>query len=135
MSARSLSLLLLPDTYAVARLEPDAPLPAWAKGGVFTSFTRTASELSVISPASQVPVDTMQETDFCCLRVQGPMSFSEVGVVSSLAEPLAAAGVSILVVATFDTDYLLVRRADLEPAVRALRAVGHRVRASPERVR
>jgi hypothetical protein len=37
---------------------------------------------------------------------------------------LADAGVSIFCVATFDTDYFLVRSVDLERAVAALRAGG-----------
>ena|SRR5688500_12439203 len=41
--------------------------------------------------------------------------------------PLARAGISILALATFDTDYLLVREPDLGRAVAALRAAGHHV--------
>ena len=44
-----------------------------------------------------------------------------------LAAPLARAGISILALATFDTDYLLVRETDLGRALAALRAAGHRV--------
>ena len=55
------------------------------------------------------------------------MDFSMIGVVASLVAPLAEAGVSVFVVSTFDTDYLLVKKADFEGAVVALRAVGHEV--------
>lgn len=48
-----------------------------------------------------------------------------IGVVASLVTPLAEAGVSVFVLSTFDTDYLLVKEADLEPALAALRAAGH----------
>ena len=40
---------------------------------------------------------------------------------------LADAGVSLLAVATFDTDYLLVQAGSLERAVAALTAAGHSV--------
>ena len=39
--------------------------------------------------------------------------------------PVAAAGVSIMTVATFDTDYVFVREAQLAPALAALRSAGH----------
>jgi hypothetical protein len=45
-----------------------------------------------------------------------------------LTAPMAEVGISILGLATFDTDYLLVREADLERATDALQAAGHHVR-------
>jgi len=53
------------------------------------------------------------------------MDFSMVGVVASLVTPLADARVSVLVVSTFDTDYMLVKESDLERALTALRTAGH----------
>ena len=42
-----------------------------------------------------------------------------------LAVPLAAAGVAIFPIATYDTDYVLLRETALAPAITALRAAGH----------
>jgi hypothetical protein len=61
--------------------------------------------------------------------VAGSLDFNAVGVMARLTAPLAGAGISILALATFDTDYLLVRDPDLERAVAALRAHGHHVGA------
>jgi uncharacterized protein len=48
-------------------------------------------------------------------------------VLLSLVEPLAAAGVSVFALSTFDTDYVLVREAALEEANAALTRAGHRI--------
>jgi hypothetical protein len=53
------------------------------------------------------------------------MDFPMVGVVSSLATPLAQAGLSVFVVSTFDTDYLLVKDTEIDTATAALRGAGH----------
>jgi hypothetical protein len=45
-----------------------------------------------------------------------------------VAEPLADAGVAIFPIATYDTDYVLVKDAHLDVAVQALTAFGHVVR-------
>ena len=45
-----------------------------------------------------------------------------------IAAPLAAAGISILAMATFDTDYVLVQETQLARVVAALREAGHTVR-------
>ena len=46
------------------------------------------------------------------------------GVLAPLAAALAEAKVSMLPIGTFDTDYILVREADLERAIAALKAIG-----------
>ncbi|MDH3251469.1 MAG: ACT domain-containing protein [Ignavibacteria bacterium] len=43
----------------------------------------------------------------------------------SVADPLAGAGISILTIATYSTDYVLVRDADLERARTVLSMAGH----------
>jgi hypothetical protein len=59
--------------------------------------------------------------------VAGPFAFSEVGVLTALAAPLAKANISLFVISTFDTDYLLVSEKQLGAAIAALRDAGHRV--------
>lgn len=61
------------------------------------------------------------------LKLAGPFEFSVVGVLHSVTSPLAAAGVSLFAVSTFDTDYVLVHEASLSAAVAALRDAGHTV--------
>jgi hypothetical protein len=129
MARHKLLLSLLPGTFAVCRFYPDAPLPAWVTAGPFVSTTRTADELSVVCLQDVVPPGVRCERDWCCLRVAGPLDFALIGVLVSLAAPLAEAGVSVFAVSTFDTDYLLVRGPELPRAVEALRSAGHVVEA------
>jgi hypothetical protein len=122
-----LALTLLPDTFAVCRLDHDALVPAWASSGTFFSITRTADELSVVCSQSLVPDGVRCERGWRCLRVAGTMDFSMIGVVASLVTPLAEAGISVFVISTFDTDYLLVKENDLQRAKATLRSAGHTV--------
>lgn len=116
-------LELLEPHLAVCRLpantEPSLP------GGVFASLTRTAEELSLVCEERFAPVGARLERGWRALKVAGPLEFSQVGVLVSLATPLAEAGLSVFVVSTFDTDYLLVKDAGLERAVAALQEAGH----------
>ncbi len=112
-----LTLTLLPDLYAVARLDPDAPVPGWVTGP-FTSVTRTGLELSVVAPHACVPEEVRVQRGFRVLRFEGPFAFDAVGILAAVAGPLAEARVSILAIATFDTDYVLVKETDV-PRVRA----------------
>ncbi|MDE3245429.1 MAG: ACT domain-containing protein [Acidobacteriota bacterium] len=122
-----LNLDLLEGTFAVVRLEPEASVPAWARGGALWSITQTPDELSILCASERVPQGFRIEGPFRALRVQGPLDMAMIGVLAAIADPLANAGISIFAVSTFDTDYVLVREADLEAALKALRLVGHQV--------
>jgi uncharacterized protein len=123
------ALTVVAGTYSVCRLGPDAPLPAWAAGGPLVSVTRTPDETSVVCPAAAVPAGVRCEGGWRCLRVAGPLDFGMVGVLAGLVGPLAAAGLSVFVVSTFDTDYLLVKEERFDAAVGVLRRSGHVVAA------
>ena len=75
-----------------------------------------------------VPDEVRAERKRRLMQIEGKLAFAMTGVLSSLATPLAEAGISIFAVATYDTDYLLVRDEDLQEATKALEAAGHRVR-------
>ena len=120
------TLEVLPGTFAVCHMSATDPVPNWATGE-FVSITRTPDELSVVCPQSDVPQDVRVERGWRCLRVAGKLDFSMVGVIASLTGILAAANISLFVVSTFDTDYLLVKEGDLKAAVESLNAAGHAV--------
>lgn len=122
------TLILLPDTFAVCRLDAGAVVPTWATSSGFFSMTRTAEELSIVCEQVVVPDGVRCERDWRCVQVAGPIPFSAVGVLASLVQPLAKAGISVFAVSTFDTDYVLMKAADLERAIDSLRQCGHSVR-------
>ena len=127
MVVRKLSLKLLRERMAVCRFEPSAPLPDWIDRPGFYSITRTAEELSVVCGEERVPSGTESETGWRCFQLLGPFGFSEIGIISSLTRPLAKSGVSVFVISTFDTDYLMVKEKDLATAVDTLKVQGYRV--------
>jgi len=118
---------VLPDRLAVARMSGTAVVPAWADGPGLVSITRRTDELSIVCAEGRVPAGVRAERGYRALEVEGPISFEEVGVVHALTAPLAAARISVLTIATFDTDLLLVREETLGRACDALHAAGHRV--------
>ena len=112
---------------SVCRLDATSAIPDWATEGGFFYVTRTSDELSVVCQEEVVPDNARSEGGWCALKLEGPFEFSEVGVLTSVAAPLAEAGVGIFAVSTFDTDYVLVKEEQLSPAVAALRGRGHEV--------
>jgi hypothetical protein len=114
----NLVLRLLPGELAILQLLPDAPTPQWLSFSArpLVSVTHTADELSIVCPVSDVPAGTACEAGWRAFVVTGKMDFSAIGILSSIVSPLAAAGISIFSISTFDTDYILVRMDALEKA-------------------
>ena len=123
---KSVSLRVLRGELAVWKLPPNAEPPE-IDGAPLLSITRTGAELSVVGPADQAPEGVPVETGWSCLEVQGPLAFDLTGILAGVSAPLAAAAVPIFAISTFETDYVLVRRSDLERAAAALREAGHEV--------
>ena len=125
--SRPLELSVLPEQFIVARLAANASLPTWATQGRFFSSTRTPDELSIVCAVEQVPEAFGSHVRWRAFKVRGPMALTEIGVLVSLATPLAAAGISVFVISTFETDYVLVNSEQLSCAIAVLQEAGHKV--------
>ncbi|MBI3491433.1 MAG: ACT domain-containing protein [Acidobacteria bacterium] len=117
----------MPGSLAICRLAAEDPVPLWATQGAFCCLTRTPEELSVVCQTDSVPSGVKAERGWRALAVRGPLDFGQTGIVAELTGRLAAAAVSVFVVSTYDTDYLLVRENDTPRAIAALRDAGHTV--------
>ena len=110
--------------YAVARLGPNDPIPAWPRGR-FVSVTRTPEELSIVCEDDAVPPDVRAERGWRCFVAEGPIPFETTGVAAAITTALADKGISVFLVSTYDTDYVLVKEEFAESALKTLQAAGH----------
>jgi len=118
--ASALTLEPLPGAFTVCK-----PKAALWQDRPFHFLARTDGELSLVCPTPDAPeACEAREDDWRGLRVAGQLEFSLVGVLSRLSNALAAAGVSLFAVSTYDTDYLFVKREAYEKALDALRGAG-----------
>ena len=118
------------DRLAVCRFASDARIPAWALEGGFFCVVRTRDELSIVCSedvctADRMPDGAPTERGWLAMKLEGPFPFSMTGVLASFLQPLAEAQISIFAISTFATDYVLIKRENLEQAVAALGAAGH----------
>lgn len=136
------TLELLPGELVVVRLPPHTsaelvcPLLA-TLAQPLASVSRTSDEVSVVCGeaawAAQAPLFPLArvEQGWRAFRVVGPLPFEAVGILASITKPLAAAGISLFSLSTFDTDYVLVKSANLRTAETALVGAGHVWRVPP----
>jgi uncharacterized protein len=120
---------------AVCRFAFDARIPTWALEGGFFCVVRTRDELSIVCTEDactedactedRIPDGALAERGWMALKLEGPFPFSMTGVLASFLQPLAEARIPIFAISTFDTDYVLIKRENLEQAVAALAVAGH----------
>lgn len=123
-----LDLVLLPDDYAVCRLDASAVPPSGLdRGSGVLSITWAQDEISIICTVGQAPAHATVNAPWRCLRVNGPANLALTGILASLVNPLANARVNIFAFSTYDTDYVLVPAVRLDEALAALAGAGHRV--------
>ena len=126
---------VLGEQLAVCRLPSEARVPAWALEGGFFCVVRTQDELSIVCTedactedactVDRIPDGAPVERGWVALKLEGPFPFSMTGVLASFLQPLAEAKIPIFAISTFDTDYVLIKRQNLEQAVAALGAAKH----------
>jgi hypothetical protein len=126
-ATKSIELSIMPYKLAICRLGPDEPLPQQAMKGEFYSVTRTPEELSILVPEANAIHGAKVEGGWRAFKVNGPLDFSLTGILSSIAGPLARVKISIFALSTFDTDYILVKEAQLAQASRILSEAGFKI--------
>ncbi len=122
-----LTLTVLDMAFTIHRLAPDADIPPGVGGSRFYWVGKTDEALSIVCDAVFDLPGGKKSPNWSCFKVAGPIEFTETGILSEISAILAAAGISIFALSTFDTDYILVPAAQREHAVRSLRKKGHQV--------
>ena len=124
-----MNLSLLPGDYEIYRFEPGDHLPDWIFSSEFYSVTGTADEVSVVTVCGKsVPEGVRHESGWRILKIEGPLDFSLTGVISCVSGILSGRGISVFVISSFDTDFILVKCSSVEEAIRALEEMGYSVR-------
>lgn len=93
-------------------------------------MVRTPTECSIVCEDRFVPSAVLAERGYVAFAVDGPIPFEETGVIAGLTQPLAVAGISVFTLATYDTDYVLVRDQAAGEATRAWQSAGYDVRSA-----
>lgn len=117
-------LEMLPCEFSILKYPGGVQVP---EAGIWFA-ARTMDEASLVCETGFAPQGCCAREDgWRGLRVVGQLEFSLVGILAGITNTLAAAGVSVFCISTYDTDYVLVKAGQLETAVRALKCAGYEI--------
>ena len=110
---------------SIGKLDSGAEAPAAILAQPLTCFFRTHNEATLICPTELMPADIESESGFIALEFIGPFDFALTGILTQVAVPLAEAGISIIALSSFATDYVLIKAAQRDATVVALCKAAH----------
>jgi uncharacterized protein len=122
-----LTLVLQKETMAFCHLSPQDEIPGWVFKEPFFCITHTADELSLFLPQDRIPKHWKIVGNWRIFKISGPLDFNLIGVIASMANPLATASIPINAISTFDTDYIMVQSRELEQACEVLEFEGFKI--------
>lgn len=120
-----IKLKKLDGVYTISQLAETDAMPAWSDGDGFVNISRGDDELSIICLKARVPDTVKSDGEWTCFKFVGPFAFGETGIVLSVVKPISENGIGILIISTFNGDYLLVQNQDLDATLGHLEAAGH----------
>jgi hypothetical protein len=94
----------------------------------FFTVSRTVHETSIVIEERLAPMASSScqvETGWAVFKLEGPLDFALIGILSRIASALAANGISIFAISTYDTDYVLVKSESRAAATTVLQQAGY----------
>lgn len=118
-------LQVIDKLFTVCKVEDYACVDLQAE---YVFLSKTDEELSLVCETSDTPPNVLAREDgWRAFRIEGTLDFSLVGILASITTLLADAGIGIFAISTFNTDYILVKAENLNPALQVLAQNGYRV--------
>ena len=120
---KKLKLKFIDTKYSIIQLPKNSKIPEWLDiNDTFISFTRTHEELSIICKSSCVPKNKKikQSKDWIILKIEEILDLSLFGILFSILKILKENKISIYVISTYNTDYVLIKEKDKNKAENCL---------------
>ena len=117
---------MLEDKFSINKLPQFGEIPVIFTKGDMCFTSRTDDELTIICPEFMAPNNVQQEIGWRCLKIMSAGNISkEIGVLATVTQPLAEAGISLCCITTFSSVYIFLMEENLVKAVQLLQHAGH----------
>ncbi len=119
-----LPFIIIDGVFSLCRLAPGDAIPSWALQSRFYTISKTSDELSVVCESLYVPAEVKQDGNWRLLKIASVLNLSLTGITAKFSTALANADINLCVIATYETDYILVKQEKLQLAITALQHAG-----------
>ena len=119
-----LNMKLLPGVYSVVQVKDISKINFEKFKESFFNLCITDDEVSVLlneEYSELIDKKINEEKGFKCLKIKGVLDFGEIGIIAKISRILAKEEISIFVVSTYNTDYVLVKENKIAHAIHVLK--------------
>ena len=119
-----LNMKLLPGVYSVIQVKDISKINFEKFKESFFNLCITDDEVSVLlneEYSELIDKKINEEKGFKCLKIEGVLDFGEIGIIAKISRILAKEEISIFVVSTYNTDYVLVKENKIAHAIHVLK--------------
>ena len=119
-----LNMKLLPGVYSVVQVKDISKINFEKFKESFFFFFFTDDEVSLLlneEYSELIDKKINEEKGFKCLKIEGVLDFGEIGIIAKISRILAKEEISIFVVSTYNTDYVLVKENKIAHAIHVLK--------------
>ena len=89
---------------------------------------KTKDENSILCEENEIPRNAIEiEKGWKGFVIDGKLDFSLVGIIAKISDILTKINVSIFVISTFDTDYIFIKKENLEKTIDELGNNGYEI--------
>lgn len=118
-----MTLKVLKEQFAVCKL---TNLSQFSFEKEFFFIGKTDEEISVVCEEESVPKNTaVCEKGWRGFRIEGILDFSLTGILSKISTIMAEEEIGIFAISTYNTDYILVKKENLQRAISVLEKKGY----------
>ncbi|MCL2362545.1 MAG: ACT domain-containing protein [Defluviitaleaceae bacterium] len=94
----------------------------------YVFLSKTSDEISLVCETEHTPPDVLaSEPNWRALKISGILDFGMIGVIAKISCILAEAKISVFVVSTYNTDYILMKSENFDSGVSALSSNGYAI--------
>ena len=112
---------------AVIQLQNDEVMPKTENLEPIWAIIKTYDEVTLILSEKLAEPYSKKENGWRYLKVKGIFDFGQIGILSSILNPLADGGISILTFSTFNTDYIMIKDNMFERSIEILQENGYTI--------
>ena len=127
---KNVLLILLDKDYSIYKFNMDFQIDNKILSNDFISITKTNDEISVVATTGLFEYYFKKEDDWKILKIDGILDFALTGIISKISTILANNGISVFVISTYNTDYIMVKKDKLEETIKVLEKNEYKVAAN-----
>lgn len=105
-----INLIPIEDDLSIYQLKTAQEIPTQFYDSTFYSLTKTDDEISIVSNLKLEIADAKVNHGWKAFKVKGTLDFSLIGLINDITYPLKINNISVFIISTYNTDYILVKR-------------------------